>query len=116
MHGYMPLTTMEEVHVPDKGGGPSVPDKRGVVPRILGKGVFLLVHDPGGEEKEEKGSNISYVEACHTVQCHVLVQIIVAQLSSVQSWSEDFIFFQIQKIFKHYVIFYGLSFILINMT
>ena len=111
----MPLTTMEEVHVPDKGGGPSVPDKRGVVPRILGKGVFPLVHDPGGEEKEEKGSNISYVEACHTVQCHVLVQIIVAQLSSVQSWSEDFIFFQIQKIFKH-VIFYGLSFILINMT
>ena len=104
----MPLTTMEEVHVPDKGGGPSVPDKRGVVPRILGKGVFPLVHDPGGEEKEEKGSNIS-LQACHTVQ------IIVAQLSSVQSWSEDFIFFQIQKIFKH-VIFYGLSFILINMT
>ena len=109
MHGYMPLTTMEEVHVPDKGGGPSVPDKRGVVPRILGKGVFPLVHDPGGEEKEEKGSNIS-LQACHTVQ------IIVAQLSSVQSWSENFIFFQIQKIFKHYIIFYGLSFILINMT
>ena len=112
----MPLTTMEEVHVPDKGGGPSVPDKRGVVPRILGKGVFPLVHDPGGEEKEEKGSNISYVEACPTVQCHVLELIIVAQLPSVQSWSEDFIFFQIQKIFKHYVIFYGLSFILIIMT
>jgi len=45
----------------DHGGGPSVPDKGGgSVPRVLGKGVFPLVHDPGGEVKEEKGSNVPY--------------------------------------------------------
>ena len=45
----------------DHGGSPSVPDKGGgSVPRVLGKGVFPLVHDPGGEVKEEKGSNVPY--------------------------------------------------------
>ena len=66
----MPLTTMEELHVPDKGGGPSGPDKReGSVSRVLGKGVFPLVlsdqgglrvfpFNPGGKRE---GINIPYI-------------------------------------------------------
>ena len=86
----MPLTTMEELHVPDKGGGPSVPDKRGVVPRILGKGVFPLVHDPGGEEKEEKRISFSY-------KCNVFE----LKCSYVHGRPEDSTFCQIKmKILK----------------